>query len=226
MTRFLRSTPIIDWESPLVHDRAAQLARGRPGAAAVVRACFEWVRDRIPHTSDHDLDPVTCSASEVLELGTGFCYAKSHLLAALLRANGIPAGCVYQRLSNDDGSYCLHGLNAVWLRDCGWYRLDARGSRVGLVAEFTPPVERLPFGCTADGEKVFPGVWADPVAPVVEALRSYRRRADLIRHLPDADDLGRPDSDDGDASPWGVFAESVPDHGRRTTQRPRSTQSR
>ena len=161
----------------------------------MVRACFEWVRDRIPHTSDHNLDPVTCSASDVLEHETGFCYAKSHLLAALLRANGIPAGFVYQRLRGDDGSYCLHGLNAAWLPDCGWYRLDARGSRAGLVAEFTPPDERLPFACTADGEKLFPGVWADPVAPVVDALRSHRHRADLIKHLPDAEELPVSDLD-------------------------------
>jgi transglutaminase-like putative cysteine protease len=193
MTGFLRSTPIIDWESPAVRDRAARLARGRSDAAAVVRACFEWVRDRVPHTSDHNLDPVTCSASDVLEQGTGFCYAKSHLLAALFRANGIPAGLVYQRLRDDQGSYCLHGLNAVWLQDIGWYRLDARGSRAGLVAECTPPVECLPFACTAEGEKTFPGVWADPVAPVVNALRCYAGRADLIRHLPDAEDLGVPD---------------------------------
>jgi transglutaminase-like putative cysteine protease len=193
MTPFLRSTPVVDWESPDVRDRAVQLARGRSDTAGVVQACFEWVRDRILHTSDHNLDPVTCSASEVLEQETGFCYAKSHLLAALLRANRIPAGFVYQRLRNDDGSYCLHGLNAVRLPDCGWYRLDARGSRAGLVSEFSPPEERLPFGCTAGGEKMFPGVWADPVAPVVDALRAYGRSVDLIKHLPDAEDLGLPD---------------------------------
>jgi len=193
MDRFLRSTAILDWQSPEVRDRAARLARGRAESAAVVRACFEWVRDCVPHTSDHHLDPVTCAASEVLEQGTGFCYAKSHLLGALLRANRIPAGLVYQRLRDDDGSYCLHGLNAVWLAGLGWYRLDARGSRAGLVSEFTPPRERLPFICTADGEKLFPGVWADPVTPVVNALRSYRQRAALIEHLPDAEDLGSPD---------------------------------
>jgi len=41
-------------------------------------------------------DVVTCSASEVLREGTGICFAKSHLLAALLRAVGIPAGLCYQ----------------------------------------------------------------------------------------------------------------------------------
>ena len=49
------------------------------------------------------------------------CYAKSHLLAGLLRANGIPAAFVYQRLRlNDDGPlFCLHGLNGAYLPDIG-----------------------------------------------------------------------------------------------------------
>ena len=107
MQRFLRPTPTVDWESPGVRDLASRLAQDRDGPLSVARACFMWVRDQIPHTADHHLDPVACAASDVLEHGTGFCYAKSHLLAALLRANGIPVGFVYQRLGGDDGSFCL-----------------------------------------------------------------------------------------------------------------------
>ncbi|MGH7340562.1 MAG: transglutaminase-like domain-containing protein, partial [Candidatus Rokuibacteriota bacterium] len=95
---FGRATAVVDWRHPAVTSLARALARGR-GPLAVVRACFEWVRDRIPHTVDHGLEPVTCAASEVLREGTGFCYAKSHLLAALLRANRVPTGFVYQRLA-------------------------------------------------------------------------------------------------------------------------------
>jgi transglutaminase-like putative cysteine protease len=67
------------------------------------------------------MNPVTCKASDVLIHGTGYCYAKSHLLVALLRANGIPAGLCYQRLTieNDGPSYCLRGLNAVYLEQHG-----------------------------------------------------------------------------------------------------------
>lgn len=191
-TPLLSATPIIDWEAANVRERAARLRRGASTPEEIARASFEWVRDRIAHTSDHGLDPVTCSASQVIQDETGFCYAKSHLLAALLRANGIPAGFVYQRLALDDGSFCLHGLNAVRLPS-GWYRVDARGPKPGLVAEFTPPVERLPFRCSRPGETLFPGVWVDPLPVVVEALRSYRRCADLVLHLPDAADPGPAD---------------------------------
>jgi transglutaminase-like putative cysteine protease len=63
---------------------------------------------------------VTCSASEALAAGTGYCFAKSHLLAAVLRANGIPAALCYQRLALDESAeesqrrFSLHGLNAVY----------------------------------------------------------------------------------------------------------------
>lgn len=199
MRRYLEATPTIDWQSPAVRQLAFRLRSSQADPLSVVRACFEYVRDQIPHTADHTLDPVTCAASDVLEHRTGFCYAKSHLLAALLRANGVPAGFVYQRLSDGDGSFCLHGLNAVWLPDHGWYRLDARGARTGLVSEFTPPQERLPFACTGAGERLFPGVWAHPVPQVLNALRSYRRRDDLLRHLPDAEHLDSPDADQSPA---------------------------
>jgi transglutaminase-like putative cysteine protease len=186
---FLRASDLIDWETPSVRELAAHVAAGHGGEREIARACFEWVRDRIPHTGDHLLDPITCSASEVIARGTGFCYAKSHLLAALLRANGIPAGLVYQRLGNEDGSFCLHGLNAVWLSDTGWYRLDARGTRPDLVAEFVPPREVLPYAGTAAGEVLFPDVWPEPVGIVVDALRRHRTREELLRHLPDAEHL-------------------------------------
>ena len=172
---------------------AVQLRGADADGLAIARRCFEWVRDRIPHTSDHELDPISVAASDVFVLRTGFCYSKSHLLAALLRANGIPAGLVYQRLSIGDGSFCLHGLNAAWIPEFGWYRFDARGSRADLVAEFAPPEEKLPFACSEPGEACFPGIWAEPTAVVMRALRSHASRTDLLRNLPDAQSLGQPD---------------------------------
>lgn len=194
MTRFepfLRVTKTIDWDHPEVLVTAREVARDRAHPADLARACFEWVRDTVPHTGDYCLDRVTCSASEALGSKTGFCYAKSHLLAALLRANGLPTGFVYQRLAlgGDGDTFCLHGLNAVWLPDVGWYRMDPRGNREGLRAAFDPPREVLPFPCAVPGEQLFLGIWAEPFQGVVDALRRYRTRAELETHLPDAIDL-------------------------------------
>jgi transglutaminase-like putative cysteine protease len=188
---FGRATTVVDWRHPVIRALARELSRGRR-SVEVARACFEWVRDRIPHTVDHGLDRVTCAASEVLREQTGFCYAKSHLLAALLRANDVPTGFVYQRLALDDQRFCLHGLNAVWLPEVGWYRVDPRGNREDLRADFDPPREVLPYACQRQGERLFAGIWAEPLPVVVNALRRHRTRVDLETNLPDAADLDQP----------------------------------
>jgi len=187
MEGFLRPTAVVDWKHPAVLAQAVQLRGCLDDAGAIARRCFEWVRDTIRHTSDYQLDVVTCTASETLTHGSGFCYAKSHLLAAFLRANGIPAGFCYQRVRVDDTSprYSLHGLNAVWLPGIGWYRIDARGNRADVDAQFTPPIEQLAFATTGSGEASLPEVWPDPLPVVVDALRAHCSAQSLYQHLPD-----------------------------------------
>ncbi len=94
-------------------ERAKQIALGHETPMAIAQACFEWVRDEIFHSFDYQMNPLTWHASDVLQHKTGYCFAKSHLLAALLRANQIPSGFCYQRLSIDDkgAPYSLHGLS-------------------------------------------------------------------------------------------------------------------
>lgn len=177
----------IDSNHPAVASKAAELAKGGDSEIAITRRCFGFVRDHIRHCVDFRLNPVTCKASEVLRFGTGYCYAKSHLLAALLRANGIPAGLCYQRLMLDaeEPTYCLHGLNAVYLKAHGWYRIDARGNKPGIAAEFCPPIEKLAFTVTGAGEIDLPEIWAEPLAVVVCAL-SENVTYDQVR-LPDVE---------------------------------------
>ncbi|MGO9590400.1 MAG: transglutaminase-like domain-containing protein [Candidatus Acidiferrales bacterium] len=187
MEEFLRSTEMVDWKEPGVLGKACKLSAGATGPQEIARRCFEWVRDHIQHSSDFRRNPVTCAASEVLAEGTGYCYAKSHLLAALLRANGIPAGFCYQRLSIDEkgAPYSLHGLNAVHLPDFGWYRIDPRGNKPGVDAQFSPPVEKLAFPVVFPEERLFPEILADPLPVVVAALRAHKTWDEMYRHLPD-----------------------------------------
>lgn len=191
MEQYLESSEHIDWKHPDVTAKAAELSRGCNSEEEVARRCFEFVRDVIKHSWDFQLNPVTCKASEVLLYATGYCYAKSHLLAALLRANGIPAGLSYQRLSvgAEGPPYCLHGLNAVYLRKYGWYRLDPRGDKPGVTAEFCPPVEKLAFAIGNSAEQDLPGLWAEPVPSVVKALTQNRTVQEVYRNLPDIEAL-------------------------------------
>jgi transglutaminase-like putative cysteine protease len=185
--RFLTSTEVIDWKHPSVSAKAQELSADIRDARNIARRCFEWVRDNIQHSSDFRRNPVTCNASDVLREGTGYCYAKSHLLAALLRANGIPAGFCYQRLSIDETGppYSLHGLNAVHLPEFGWYRIDPRGNKQGVDAQFAPPVEHLAFRILFPEEQLFPQILADPLPVVVSALRTHPTWDAMYRNLPD-----------------------------------------
>ena len=159
MNKYLESSKYIDWENPSILAQAKELANGIFEPEEISRRCFEFVRDEIRHSWDYKQNPVTCIASDVLKYRTGYCYAKSHLLAALLRANKIPAGLCYQRLTiTDVPPFCLHGLNAIYLKSYGWYRIDARGNKQGVSAEFRPPVEKLAFPIVTQGEADLPEI--------------------------------------------------------------------
>jgi len=192
MEQYLETSDYIDWQHPLVSQKAAELASaGGRSDYDVAKRCFEFVRDAIQHSWDYRMNPVTCKASDVLIHQTGYCYAKSHLLAALLRANNIPAGLSYQRLTieNDEPPYCLHGLNAVYLKQFGWYRIDARGNKPGVSAEFCPPVEKLAFPLVSPYESDLPGIWAKPLPQIVKALTENNSVEEVFANLPDVENL-------------------------------------
>ena len=186
-TAYLTPSHYIDCNHPLIVEKAAALVRGVVSEMERAKIYFEFVRDAIKHSVDFKQNPVTCRASDVLLHGTGYCYAKSHLLAALLRANGIPAGLCYQRLSVGESGppYCLHGLNAVFLEEFGWYRMDARGNKVGIATEFCPPHEVLAFAIHEPEERDLPEIWPEPLPIVTATLEAYNDVELVLENLPD-----------------------------------------
>ncbi|MBQ7432217.1 MAG: transglutaminase, partial [Lachnospiraceae bacterium] len=97
MDAYLEASKYINWNDPSILKKAEEFRQRMPDEIALVRAMYEFVRDEIKHSWDAQDKRVTKSASEVLEQGVGICWAKANLLAALLRACGIPAGICYQR---------------------------------------------------------------------------------------------------------------------------------
>jgi len=182
---YLAADDVVDFRHPTVLARATVLLGSDTTDTA--RRCFEFVRDEVQHSADHRRSPTTCSASSVLEARTGYCYAKSHLLVALLRANGLAAGFCYQRLTVDGPSppYCLHGLVAVELPDFGWYAMDARGNKPGVDARFEPPHEVLAFALQYPGEYDLAPILAVPLPAVVACLRAYPTWDGVLANLPD-----------------------------------------
>ncbi|MBW4462130.1 MAG: transglutaminase family protein [Nodosilinea sp. WJT8-NPBG4] len=180
---------VVNSEHPAIATLARSLTAEATSPVAQVKIVYEWVRDRIAHTCDIQAELVTCTASEVLAQGHGFCFAKAHLLAALLRHCGIPTGFCYQRLVFDDAQptrYTLHGLNAVYLSEPDrWLRLDARGNKPGVQAEFNDHREQLAFPIRPHlGEVDYPTIYTHPNPLVVTALQTHPTAADLIAHLP------------------------------------------
>lgn len=189
LSDYLVSDPIVDWKNPDIQQKAVELSHLFSDEAAKARSLYEWVRDSIPHSNDAGLDILTCTASEVLQHGTGICFSKSHLLAALLRAVNIPAGFCYQVLRLDppvNNELVLHGFNAIYLRSIDqWVRIDARGNTNGINAQFSIDKEQLAFDMDPQaGEFIHETIYAAPVRSIVNRLKMHKSRSELWLDLP------------------------------------------
>lgn len=185
LSAYLAADEVIDHGRPLVRETAARLARQAEDSYAYAQLAFEFVRDAIPHSADSGDMRVTWRASDVLEQGTGICYAKSHALAALLRAEDIPTALCYQRLVHDDGSgHAVHGLVAVRFHGA-WHRQDPRGNKSGVDAQFSLDGERLAWVPDPESNEVdYPVLYAEPHPAVLSALRAAPDRPHLWKTLP------------------------------------------
>jgi len=190
MQKYLEATEIVDYHNKEVYALAMSLSKDCKTDTQIAKNCFEYVRDEISHSGDCKAEITTLKASDVLKYKTGWCYAKSILLAGLLRANGIPTGFNYQRLSCSEYKkdiYCLHGLNSIYLKEFGWYRVDARGNKEGVNAKFNPPHEQLAFELQ-ESEFDLEGILSEPLDEVVWALKNYKGYAEMVENFPDIGD--------------------------------------
>ncbi|HWJ11706.1 MAG TPA: transglutaminase family protein [Nocardioides sp.] len=167
---YLGADDVVQSTAPEVVALADRLRGAEEDDESFARAAFDWVRDEIAHAGDVGDPRFAVSATHVLADGVGWCYAKAHLLAAVLRAGGVPTGLCYQRLT-DGAGFVMHGLVAVHLAG-GWHRQDPRGNKPGVDAQFSLGEERLAWPVDpALGEIDFPEVHVVPAAGVVAALR-------------------------------------------------------
>ena len=149
MEDYLIETPSIDYMNPLIRDKVRTLMDQSEDDLDYIKRSYILVRDEIPHSWDIKTEVVSRTASDVLKNKTGICWTKSCLLAALLRANGIPSGISYQlltRADDDSEGYMIHALNTVYLKDFNkWIRLDARGNKENINAYFCLDEEHLAY---------------------------------------------------------------------------------
>ena len=200
---YLSGCEIVQVDDPLIQELASrlrnapgglQVAEAEVGGAEFARAAFEHVRDRVAHSFDADDPRVAVTSREVHEAGVGLCYAKSHLLAAVLRAGGIPTALCYQWLAEDD-RFMLHGLVAVHLGG-RWHRQDARGNKPGVDAQFSAGAEQLAWPVRLElGERDLATLYVEPPASLIRLLRSVDDIRTLattgLDLLPDGPSLSR-----------------------------------
>ncbi|HOI39729.1 MAG TPA: transglutaminase-like domain-containing protein [Methanobacterium sp.] len=181
LKEYTRSSQWVDYETPQIQKKALELSQDMDGPE-MVENIYNFVRDEIDHSMDAGQDMVTFKASEVLKKGHGICFAKSNLLAALLRFMGIPTGFCYQRLVHEDG-YLVHGLNAVYIID-NWVRMDARGNNHDIDAQFFMDKEKLAFPIQEVGEDDYPYICSNPDGRVTEAMVRSKNVEEAYKNIP------------------------------------------
>ena len=189
MELYLSSDDVIDYKNEMITKLADSIYQKADSEIEFIRAAYEYVRDNISHSADINEDIITCCASDVLKAEHGICFAKAHLLAALLRCKAVPVGFCYQKLILDDEAapvLIYHGLNGVYIKELKkWIRLDARGNKPGVNAQFSLEEEQLAFPIRPEkGEEDSCTVYPCPDKKVLEKLRNKKTRTELFDDLP------------------------------------------
>jgi transglutaminase-like putative cysteine protease len=183
---YLAPATLVDSDAPEIAAFVRDRLTGCDDVEAARRA-FLYVRDEVSHSWDIRGQRVTRSATDALEFKEGICYPKSHLVAALLRKRGIPTALCYQRLTlfdDERGGYAIHALNAVYLEGA-WHRIDARGNKPGVNAQFSLEREQLAFPVRPEYDEVdYPTLYAEPHPFIVNTLVSNDDVTTMYTNLP------------------------------------------
>lgn len=176
LDKYLENSEYINWDNGAIGSSAKQFFVAN-NEVETVRKTYLFVRDEIHHSWDAQDKRVTARATDVLQKKVGICWAKANLFSALLRANHIPAGICYQRLTLGDTpetGYCIHALNAIYLHSLTkWIRLDARGNKAGIHAEMNLKQEKLAFEIRTEYDEIdYQKVYAEPLPQTMHILES------------------------------------------------------
>lgn len=116
--RELAADFLVQADHPAIRAKVQEIAGGERDAQQVARRLHAWVHENLRKVPTVSLP----NAVQVLERREGDCNEHAVLLAALMRAAGIPvrlvAGLVYL-----DGAFLYHAWNEVWLNR--WIPVDA-----------------------------------------------------------------------------------------------------
>ncbi len=101
VNEYLEPSYVIDADSPSIQAKAGELAAGLESDIEKSVALFYFVRDSITFDPYAPGELIEYNrASTVLERGSGFCYQKAIVLAAMARSLGIPARLGFADIRN------------------------------------------------------------------------------------------------------------------------------
>ena len=189
MERFLQPSYYVDLQAENIQATARALFAPDMTPAEKARTAYHFVRDEMLHSFDCHAQVVTVRASEVLHHRTGICHAKANLLAALLRIQGIPTGFSFQRITyaaqDESMGYCTHAFNAVYLGG-HWVKLDARGNKPGIDAQFSlgDPILASPPRPLVE-EFLYKGIYSHPQPVTMRKLENSQHPKELYYGFPD-----------------------------------------
>lgn len=131
---YLKPTEFIDSDSPEIQAFAQKAVEGATTPREKAVKLYYAVRDDI-YYDPYRIDPArkAFKASTILRQGYGYCVAKAVLLAAALRAQGIPCKLHFADVRNhltterlkklmQTDTFYYHGYNDIWL-DSRWIKV-------------------------------------------------------------------------------------------------------
>lgn len=181
--------PVITFKGDIIQKKIREIESVARTPMDKAKLVFEICRDEIGHSFDSNSKTVTINADDTLEKKEGICFAKAHLLTTLLRGMNIPSGFCYQRVLRKgtiESGYALHGLNAVYLDETGWFRLDPRGNKPGVDAQFSLETEKLAYPIRKELDEVdYPDIYTEPLQSVLDAMNSSADCQELFYKRPE-----------------------------------------
>lgn len=189
-TDYLKETTVINYTNSYIQNIIKSIKEKSDNDFERARLAFVIARDEIHHSFDTKDQLVTITAEQALKNECGICFAKAHTLATLLRGMEIPCGFCYQRVLRkplDTASgFALHGLNALYLKEFGWFRVDPRGNKPGIDSQFNAKEEQLAYVIHPDlGEVDYPKVFVNPLPSVLEAMETSKSTQELFFNRPE-----------------------------------------
>jgi transglutaminase-like putative cysteine protease len=118
LDRYRGPSPFVESDDPTIVARARAIVGAAPTASDKVRRVLDWVAEHVVREPTLTIP----SARDVLRMRRGDCNEHAVLVAALLRAVGVPTRIVAGLAYAGDGFY-YHAWNEVWLD--GWMSADA-----------------------------------------------------------------------------------------------------